>query len=393
MTWIKKAIKASGKILQSFYKGSTSMNADVAKTILRDYSPDREATCIGKNALEPQYDLQIIIPAYNVENYIAECLKSVFEQVTSFSYIVTVVNDGSTDRTGEIIKHYRQKFPHLMDVINQKNKGLSGARNTGMKTLKGRYIMFLDSDDVLTSGAVEALLKAAMTANECELEYFNTQGKDCVSELTNNDVEAKKIDIVQGSWYIGTDLGGQCDNRQSVEHVTRLSGYPWGKVYRAELFENFQFPEGYWFEDTPISCILYGKSLNVKVINDIVYGYRINPNGITITAQTSRRSIETYYITELCLREFSAFDVKYDQRAYIYFLNQCITNERRVLRRPKEIREAIFVLERELKDRYFSGMSIMGINSDEKTAKVLLNVENTLNKNWFGKFEVLVMTE
>ena len=84
----------------------------------------------------------IIIPVYNVENYIKKCLDSVFAQ-TEKDYEVIVVNDGTKDNSMDIVKNYDVK------IVNQKNQGLSEARNTGLKNAKGEYILFLDSDDYI----------------------------------------------------------------------------------------------------------------------------------------------------------------------------------------------------------------------------------------------------
>lgn len=345
--WLKAVLRKMAGLLSEM----SCMNENTAKNVLCSFSPDPETTCIAHNILSTQYDLQIIVPAYNVEKYIAQCLESALSQKTDYSYLVTVVNDGSTDRTLDIIRAYGERYPDRIEVIDQQNQGLSGARNAAMKILKGKYITFLDSDDVLVDGAVEALLRATEDGTE----------------------------IVQGNWYTGVELGG---DTVCVKRVQTLSGYPWGKVFKAEILEHFQFPKGYWFEDTPISFILYGKEYNFKIISDIVYGYRLNPNGITVKSRTSKRSIESYYITALCLREFPAFGVPYDQRAYEYLLQQCVMNWKRTAKQPPNIREAIFVLEAELLERYFKDMC----SNDNK------EIEKALREKQFRKFEVLAWT-
>ena len=146
--------------------------------------------------------------------------------------------------------------------------------------------------------------------------------------------------------------------------------------------EHFQFPEGYWFEDTPISFMLYGAGYSSKIIPDVVYGYRLNPDGITAKSGGSKRSVESYYITALCLREFSKFDVKNDQRAYEYFFRQCAMNWIRTRKQPKNVREAIFISESSLLDMYF-------MNRHSEAYK---DIESALRKRQFKKFEVLALT-
>jgi glycosyltransferase involved in cell wall biosynthesis len=350
---VKKLLKTILGKMAALNKSTSHMNVETAKTILQSLSPDPATTCVATNMLKQQYDLQIIVPSYNMSKYVASCLESVLNQKTKYSYLVTVVNDGSTDQTLEIVRSYQKKYSNRMEVINQQNRGLSGARNAAMKILKGKYITFLDSDDILVDGAVEAWLHAALDGNSA-------------------------LDIVQGSWYTSVQLNvGEIPH--DVQVAQQLSGFPWGKIFKAEILEHFQFPEGYWFEDTPISFMIYGKQYNFKAIPDVVYGYRLNPEGITAKSIMSKRSVESYYITELCLREFPVFDVPYDQRAYEYFLNQCIMNWRRTSKQPKKVREAIFVLEAELKGMYFKDMNSQ--NNKE--------VETVLCKKQFGRFEAL----
>lgn len=102
--------------------------------------------------------LSIIIPAYNVEEYIGRCLDSVFQQNFSEDYYeVICINDGSTDRTPVIIEQYKNKYPQII-YISRENKGLSATRNEGLSLAKGDYIWFVDSDDKIASDSIEKIL-------------------------------------------------------------------------------------------------------------------------------------------------------------------------------------------------------------------------------------------
>ena len=347
---LKKTAKTIYRLTAPFHVSRSHMTMAIARQILSDYTPDPFTTCLTNNFLNLRYDLQIIVPAYNAERFVAEALESVLTQKTKYSYIISVVNDGSTDKTPEILRSYEMKYPDRMEVINQENRGFSGARNAALKVLKGRYITFLDSDDVKAGSAIEALLD-----------------------------KADGNDIIQGGWYT---FEQSCAGGGTPQEVHQLSGYPWGKLFKAEVMEHFQFPEGYWFEDTPISFMLYGAGYSSKIIPDVIYGYRLNPDGITAKSGGSKRSVESYYITDLCLREFPQFGVKYDNRAYEYFLRQCQMNWSRTRKQPKEIREAIFVLESELREKYFK----------DQHSEVNTGIELALRKKQFHKFEVLART-
>lgn len=144
--------------------------------------------------------------------------------------------------------------------------------------------------------------------------------------------------------------------------------------------EHFQFPEGFWFEDTPLSFMIAAMPYRCAAIKDIVYGYRFNPQGITATARKKKRAVESYWITEACLEEFPIFSLSYDQRAYEYLLRQSLQNEGRTRHQPYRIRKAQFVLTAELMERYFAGF---------KTRKPAMEwVEEALRKRQFVRFDL-----
>ncbi|SFD57167.1 Glycosyl transferase family 2 [Sharpea azabuensis] len=339
--------------MQSMIPIRSHMTSYEASELLHAYSPCPQGSCVGNNELKISYDLQIIIPAYNVEKFIEECLNSVKSQKTKYNVLVTIVDDGSTDNTAKIINDIIQNPSEniVFELIIQQNKGISGARNTALKILKGNYIMFLDSDDLLVDQAIDQLLDAAYKSH---------------------------VDVVQGNWYEFNAENNQCNNIS----VNTLSGYPWGKIYKATLLKNFQFPEGYWFEDTPLSFIIARMDMTYKIIPEIIYAYRLNPEGITSKSQTAKKCIDSYYITELCLREFPEFDLKYDERAYDYFLHQSIMNIKRAYSQPKEVRKALFTLTYTLMGEYFQDMHTQDVS--------LKDIEQCLRQHLFLRFETIV---
>lgn len=105
----------------------------------------------------------VIIPVYNVEKYLDECLHSI-SSLNSPDYEIIAVNDGSTDNSAAILNEWEKRLPNLV-VINQENRGLSAARNTGLKFSKGEYIAFIDSDDYVDANAMHQLLETARHNN------------------------------------------------------------------------------------------------------------------------------------------------------------------------------------------------------------------------------------
>ena len=148
--------------------------------------------------------LSIIVPTYNVENLIANCLDSLLDQdILKENYEILVINDGSTDSSAKIAASYANNYQNVI-LINQKNKGLSGARNTGISYAKGKYIYFIDSDDYIaknTLGLIISLLEKhkldVMGIKEIQTNRLN------LKESTNiNTINTDNLKVTDGITFI-----------------------------------------------------------------------------------------------------------------------------------------------------------------------------------------------
>lgn len=192
----------------------------------------------------------IIIPVYNVEDYIEKCLNSVFDQ-TFKDYEVIVVNDGTKDKSMDIVKKFDVK------VINQKNQGLSEARNTGVKEAKGEYILFLDSDDFIEKDLLERL-------NE--------------SSKNNPDIIRFQICEVKDNLVIHTYYEDEFNNLSGEDAFKRIVNYhfvenAWCYAIKRKFYiENkFSFKKGTLHEDFGLIPLVIIKA---KIVNSIDYlGY------------------------------------------------------------------------------------------------------------------------
>ena len=145
-------------------KADSFIGYEEAIKMLYGYSKDSHGSCITRHDFRnTDCDVEIIVPCYNVEKYVEECISSIISQKTKYSFFVTIINDGSTDNTGKLLEKYEGQ--NGIKVINQQNKGFSGARNTGISQAHGRYLLFVDSDDVLLPNAVENLMFLAEKTN------------------------------------------------------------------------------------------------------------------------------------------------------------------------------------------------------------------------------------
>ena len=286
---------------------------------------------IQANSMECSYDLTIIIPVYNVEHYLKECLDSVFSQKTQYRFSVVAVDDGSTDSSGEILEQYA--FHDNLTIIHQENRGLSGARNAALKQIGAKYLLFLDSDDYLPENTVENLLNAAFEYNA---DIVQGNYREFKGDLTVRDVISSE------------------QTRKIVPE--EISGFACMKLIRAELLHNFCFPEGFWYEDTVMSKLLYPLCKTAVSIPELVYCYRLHEKSIS-GADQSAKNIDTYWITKYCLEEAVRRGYPMDESYYRQYLQQSWVNFLRTRYLPEDIQKSIFVLTRELLNKHFQNQA------------------------------------
>lgn len=290
--------------------------------ILRACRREPGCTAVRTSALpeeDPGLMLDVIVPAYNVEKYIRDCMKSILSQKTGYPFRVIVVEDGAVDRTGEIVDEY-QSHPSVT-VIHQANKGLSGARNTGLLNSSGRYVLFVDSDDLLAQGAVEHLIELA---------------------------EKEKADITAGSYSNFRQFSwfGKKHEQKSGLLVPEqdMTGHAWGKVYRRSLFANAQFPEGCWFEDSLMHHVIFPQAKKCVGTGQTVSLRRSNPESITHTAAGNPKSVDTVWVTLQLIEDRKALQIPFSQEYYEYLLGQIRLNQVRLRGLGTDIQQAAFLV-------------------------------------------------
>lgn len=220
--------------------------------------------------------ISIIVPCYNVEPYLKECLDSLINQ-TYKNIEIIIINDGSTDKTKEIIDTYSRKHD-IIHVIHQDNAGLSEARNVGIKESSGQFIALVDSDDSVSLKFIEKL-------------YVNieTDGSDiCVCGFNNNVPNKKCITGQQALMHL----------LMEQENIDILA---WNKLYKKELFteHNISYPKGKIHEDNLTTYKLYSKAKKISYINESLYNYRIREGSIMKT----QKKLEHLQAREQAARE------------------------------------------------------------------------------------------
>ena len=125
--------------------------------------------------------VSIIIPVYNVKNYLGQCLESVIQQ-DFIDYEIICVDDASTDNSGNILDAYEKQYDMIQVIRHTKNRGLSAARNTGLEQATGKYVWFVDSDDIICPNSLEELYNVAET-NETDMICFNLSYNEKYNEM------------------------------------------------------------------------------------------------------------------------------------------------------------------------------------------------------------------
>ncbi len=321
-----------------------------AKKYLNEISKDPNTSSITHNNISHEVDLHIIVPAYNVEKYICQCIDSIANPSKNISYHLTVINDGSTDNTGKLLERYADISQ--IDIITQSNKGFSGARNSGLKNIKGRYICFVDSDDWTNWSELEKMVKEA---------------------------DKKGADLVQGGFYITDELGNLKKEIKSTKgHFT---GFPWGKIYKSELFESTCFPEKYWFEDSVIKQIIFEKVKYPIVFSEAVYYYRQRKSSITRTSRMSVKSIDSLYVTLSLHKDRKELGFDNTQEYYDYILYMFYLTYGRTAAQNNKVMLSIFTV-----FAYFIKKEFPDYNTYNKQYKLL---EKFIKDGDFGKCKAL----
>lgn len=230
--------------------------------------------------MSEKINLSIIIPAYNVEKYIVECLESLKESLNdNYSHEIIIVNDGSTDNTLEIINSFKLENKELnLIIMNQLNQGQSVARNNGISLAKGKYISFVDADDKVNK---DIYSKSLVLMDENDLDILNFQFYNDFNNPKENftyKIKSEALKVYKGSDYL--------------KYNPSLS--PCDKIYTTNfLRENkFNFAVGRYAEDAlAISLIMY-KATRIMYLNETFYIYRRDSIGSTRNSMSLTHAIK-----------------------------------------------------------------------------------------------------
>ena len=285
------------------------------KIIVLEYFPDNalEMSCICNHNAEEHPNVSVIIPVYNVENYLEDCLLSVILQ-TYKNIEIICVNDGSTDNSLSILEIFAQ-IDKRIKILNQKNGGVSKARNNGLLNHKGKYVLFLDSDDMLRNDSISKLVDIALK-NNTDMVYFDAK---CIFE--NKEL----VDEFKETYYVRDKSYGSGSGKQlfaEMMYDKRFTDSACLMLYSSDFIKNnkLKFIEDMLYEDCYFSVLSFMKAQKIYHINEKFYLYRIRNNSTMTKAQNGAANL---YGRIICLNRFIHF--LHDEILTV-FQNQMLTD-------------------------------------------------------------------
>ncbi len=213
--------------------------------------------------------ISIIVPVYNVEKYLEQCIESIINQTYQDIEIICV-NDGSIDSSGEILKKYQRKDKRIV-IINKNNGGLSSARNEGIKVASGEYLIFVDSDDWIETDSCEKLMNYIRSNKDVQVIFYNF--RFCTNKITKDF-----------SYPLNKELRNKVKFEKVINSVLLLNYNAWNKIFKTEFIKdnNIFFNTEYNLsEDLLFSIELFAKNPNIMFTDDIIYNYRIRKDSLS----------------------------------------------------------------------------------------------------------------
>lgn len=257
-----------------------------------------------------------IVPFYNVECYIEQCIQSLFYQdIPVDEYEVICVNDCSPDNSVDIVKRLQKEYYNLKLIEHGENKKLGGARNTGLKYAKGEYIWFVDSDDMIKPNSLGLILKY-VTSNNLDFLHFGWDEFNDVNLIESEKIQSTNI-------LTGTELFFNERFLWWKNHITA-----WCKVYKKSfLIENdIQFAEHIMYEDNDYALKVYSSAKRCMHISENLYLYRVNNDSITRINYNSQHILYWLLLNKRLIELNNDFIKKKQDYRYISLIYDFVRN-------------------------------------------------------------------
>lgn len=240
--------------------------------------------------MKPHYDVSIILPVYNVSQFLERCLDSLLEQRCQNMEIIAV-NDGSTDNSPEILERYLSRFTALR-IIHQENKGLAEARNTALSLATGKYIYCVDSDDYIALKCIKTIVKE-MEGKQLDVLFFATHLESSMdaayTHMVSSYYQRPRAVInktVDARSFFNTCIAERAKTGQGYSVVV------WGYAWRRELYSDLRFQTRYYEDEYFTTALLLSRpQAKVRCIADRLYHHLLRNGSITTSAGQVKRTL------------------------------------------------------------------------------------------------------
>tara|TARA_R110002124_G_scaffold68695_2_gene185535 strand:- start:20728 stop:21645 length:918 start_codon:yes stop_codon:yes gene_type:complete len=253
--------------------------------------------------------VSVIVPVYNVEAYLKECLDSLLNQDCD-DYEVILINDGSTDSSLEIANEYKSIFKEKLIIISQDNSGLSSARNNGIENAKGEYIYFLDSDDYINNDMLSLCINCFELYN-VDIVFFDgdsfVDGIERSELITSNYIRGVESGVYKNKELLSKFLSGH--------YIVQACCY----MIRRSVYFLERFPVGILHEDNYYTTKILGRDDSKSyVLNSILYNRRYRENSI-MTTRRNINNVNGYLLSGRLLYEEHVGNLLIKEYSYILY--------------------------------------------------------------------------
>ena len=243
--------------------------------------------------------ISIVVPVYNCEKFIGECLDSIKQQTIS-NFEVVLIDDCSTDKTPDILKAFAKEDSRFVYIKNETNLQISACRNKGISSAKGDYVFFVDADDVLEINCLEKLY-AALKENDADVSI-------CGFEMFENEIaKSTSADI---------KIFSNSELMKEIAICDKIQNFAWGKLFKKNLFDGVVFPEGRIYEDVYVIPLVLSKANKMVFLEEKLYFYRQNTSSLSKTLNLKK--IQDFFFS--MEQKANLYIEKYPD--YLYYLSQ-----------------------------------------------------------------------
>lgn len=290
--------------------------------------------------------LSFIVPCYNVEKLLPLCLDSIFNCDLSIDeFEVICVNDCSPDNLSSVLVNYSQKYPNLRIISHTSNRGLGGARNSGILASKGDYLWFVDADDLICTKSLSKVIELC-SSRDLDVLCFNYQRINETANTLSKHIVFKNSDVVDGYSFVRQMFG-----ERFINHM----GFVWRFIYRTSFLrkEHLLFPEKTYWEDTIFMPETIFKAEKIASIPDILYSYRVNPDSISGTFSKNYPAKMIYDYAFICGKGLLLFSDSMRQGSFKDILRNTAINKYingfsiHLLRTDRQERKRFYTLTKE----------------------------------------------